>query len=247
MSRISSRIVALDVLRGLALFGMFAYHGTFDLAFFGLIAPTIPFLWPMRIYAHTVACLFLALVGVSMALAYDGRFDLNKFARRVALLVCACALVSVGTYVFAPQEWIFFGVLHCIAASTLLCAAVLPWRPRVGFVLGVALIAAPWLFAAAGIDVPWPMWLGLSAEEPVTLDWRPLLPWSGVAVLAMSGARSEVGKPRLRSLASLDASSPPARGLAFFGRHSLAIYLVHQPIFFGALFALVMAMNALRG
>lgn len=247
VSPATSRIAPLDALRGVALFGMFGFHATFDLAFFGLISPMISFLLPMRIYAHTVACTFLALVGVSMALAYDGRFDAKKFARRVGLLVGASALVSAGTYAFAPEDWIFFGVLHCIAASTLLCAAVLPFRPLVGFGLAAALLAGPQLFAAAGVDVPWPSWLGLSFTEPSTLDWRPLMPWSGVAVLAMACARTQTGMRLLQRLATLDLRSPVSRGLAFFGRHSLAIYLIHQPIFFGVLFGAVMAMNAWRG
>ena len=43
------RIVAIDVARGVALIGMAAYHFTWDLANFGLVAPETPFAPPMRL------------------------------------------------------------------------------------------------------------------------------------------------------------------------------------------------------
>ena len=80
-----TRIQALDILRGVAILGMFFYHGAFDLAFFGMIAPSFPFIWPMRVFSHLVASTFLALVGVSLSLAYSGRGLGWGYLRRLAV------------------------------------------------------------------------------------------------------------------------------------------------------------------
>ena len=75
------------------------------------------------------------------------------------------------------------------------------------------------------------MWLGLGTQDPATLDWRPLMPWGGVLLLGLGLARLAPPLPNWR------ARLAPLRGLAFAGRHSLAVYLIHQPILIGLLYA----------
>ena len=79
-TRKTGRIDAVDCARGLALIGMAAYHLTWDLADFRLVSPLLPFSPPMRLLSHTVASAFLALVGVSLALAHRERLNLPAFS-----------------------------------------------------------------------------------------------------------------------------------------------------------------------
>ena len=232
---------ALDVVRGAAILGMFFYHLSFDLAFFREIPPSFPFLWPMRMFSHLVACTFLGLVGISLALAYANRPLGAGFARRLIVLWAAAGAVSLGTYVFAPEAFISFGILHCIAAASVLGGVATRAPTWVSVALGALLVAAPPLADALGWHVAWPMALGLSGREPMTLDWRPFAPWGGVTLLAYAAARSALGRRALDACSAWRSPSLLARAPAFLGRHSLMIYLVHQPIFFAGLYAYLWA------
>ena len=117
--RKTGRIDAVDCARGLALIGMAVYHLIWDLADFRLVSPLLPFSPPMRLLSHTVAIAFLALVGVSLALAHRDRLNLPAFWRRLAIVAGAAALVTASSLVFAPGQGIWFGILHCIAVASL--------------------------------------------------------------------------------------------------------------------------------
>jgi len=80
-------------------------------------------------------------------------------------------------------------------------------------------------------DGAWLNWIGMMTYKPPTEDYVPLFPWLGVVLI---GVAIGTALPRIqRSLAAADRRSP--RWLAWLGRHSLIIYLVHQPILVGAL------------
>jgi uncharacterized membrane protein len=241
------RIDALDVARGAALIGMFGYHASFDLAYFGQIPVAFPFTPAMRLYSHAVACAFLFLAGVSAQLAHGAHFRLRVLLRRFLPLCAAAALVSFATYEFAPDEFIAFGILHCIAAASLLSMIVLRGPAPVGLVLAAALILSPTLFRLVGLTLAEPQWLGLSGTEPDTLDWRPLAPWGGATLLGTALARSALGSRILGSLAEWRVQDAFGRALAFGGRNSLAIYLLHQPIFIAVLVAILWATGRLPG
>jgi uncharacterized membrane protein len=106
-------------------------------------------------------------------------------------------------------------------------------RPRALFALafGLLLIIAPRLVATPLLDSPWLVWLGLGTHEPPTLDWRPLLPWGGVLLIGL-GAAMLAPVP----FSGWRAKSSGLHALAFVGRHSLALYLIHQPILLGLLY-----------
>ena len=230
----SGRVDAVDCARGLAILGMAGYHLTWDLADFRLVSPLLPFTPPMRLLSHVVATVFLALVGVSLALAHRHGFNLRAFCRRLGMVAGAAALVTAGSVVFAPGEGIFFGILHCIAAASLIAAPFVTAPAWASLAAGLVAIAAPFVVHSTLFDPPWLLWLGLGEALPNTLDWYPLLPWAGLDFLG--------AQPRLN--AGRDTETDLARPLALRRRGRRArilcrplrpadLFLVHQPILIG--------------
>jgi uncharacterized membrane protein len=146
--------------------------------------------------------------------------------------------VTLASLVFAPGAGIFFGILHCIAAASLLAAPFLTAPAWVSLAVGLAAIVAPALVHSRLFDPPWLLWLGLGEALPNTVDWRPLLPWAGVVFVGLGVARAPGVLAWLTSPLRWRAASGPWRALSFAGRHSLPIYLVHQPILIGIVYAL---------
>jgi uncharacterized membrane protein len=227
------RVDSVDCVRGVALIGMALYHLSWDLADYRLVSPTLPFSPPMRLFSHVVACAFLALVGVSLALAHRDRLNLPAFWRRLAVVGGAAALLTGASLVFAPGEGIWFGILHCIAVASLLALPFIGAPAFASLLAGAIAIAIPFFVQSTLFDPPALMWLGLGVALPNTLDWRPLLPWGGVVFLGLGLARLPGALARLTSPTRWRATSAPARAVCFAGRHSLPIYLVHQPILMG--------------
>ena len=228
----SRRLDVVDVARGLSLVAMACYHFTWDLSYFGVVDPLIPFTPPMRLASALIGGAFLALAGLSLALAHDGGFRSRSYWRRMLRIGAAAALVTGATYAVAPQTPILFGILHCILVMSLLAPPFL-WRPRPwgALALGAVLVALPLVYASPAFNPPWLIWLGLNTQDPATLDWRPIMPWGGVVLVGLGLAQLAPRPPAWRAgLAAL-------RGLAFAGRHSLAVYLIHQPVLIGLLYA----------
>jgi len=228
------RLDAVDVARGLALVAMAGYHFTWDLAYFGVVDASTPFQPPMHLASHLIGGAFLALAGLSLALAHARGFRPRNFLKRLALIGAAAAAVSAATYWQDPKTFIFFGILHCLFAASLVAAPFLSSaRAAPPLALGAAMVALPLVYSSPLFNPPWLIWLGLGTEDPSTLDWRPLLPWAGVVLIGLGLARLAPPIPAWR------AKAAPSRALAFAGRHSLAIYLIHQPAMIGLLYAVL--------
>ena len=107
----SARRPRLDVLRGLAIVAMIAYHFTWDLGSLGFIKLNIAQTdWGMNI-ARAIAASFLTLVGISLALSHARGFDFGQFWRRLVLIAGAAGLVTLGSWFFMPDAFIFMGAL----------------------------------------------------------------------------------------------------------------------------------------
>lgn len=227
------RIAALDVARTVALIGMAIYHFTYDLEMFGHIPPgtAVTGFWAM--FARLVAGSFLFLAGISLWLAHGNGIRWRGFARRFAMIAGAALLVTIGTRLAMPQTFVFFGILHSIAAASLFGLAFL--RLPAAFTLAAAagVFAISRLPHNASFDVPlfWP--LGLSTNAPPAIDYVPLFPWLApfLAGLALAKLGSAAG---LRSRLMRNTAPGP---FTWPGRHSLAIYLIHQPVLIGLVWA----------
>jgi uncharacterized membrane protein len=227
------RLVAIDCVRGLALIAMVVYHIAFDLYSDRLIAADVVDDFGWKALARATAGTFLLLVGIGLTLATRNGLNPRRYFRRLGLIAGGAILVSVATWWFDPGTFVFFGVLHEIAVASVLALPFL-WLPSfVVLVAGAAIIALPFFFASPLFDLPALWWVGLSTTEPVTVDYVPVFPWLGVVLLGLVAGR--VVLAHAATIARFQPKNAALRALAFGGRHTLLLYLVHQPLIVGAL------------
>lgn len=228
------RLLLIDLARSAALAGMVVFHLTYDLDVFGWLPPgtavTGWFWWHARIVAGS----FLFLAGLGLWLAQGARFRPRAFLRRLARIGLAAAVVTLVTHVALPGLTVFYGILHAIGVASVL--GLLFLRLPAGVTLACALCVAvlPWVYVNPALGGGW-VWLGLSGTVPMTADFEPLFPWFAPFLAGLATGRLISRQsiwPRL-----VLAETPLLRRLAWPGRHSLAIYLIHQPVLFGTVFA----------
>lgn len=231
------RLVGLDLLRGVAVVAMVVFHCGWDLSFLGLAAPGLAESFAWSVFGHAIAASFLVLAGFSLVLAHGQGVDSLKFLRRLGIVVAAALAVTIATYIALPEQFIYFGILHAIALGSLLAVPFLRAPLAVVVVAAGLVFVAPLYLRAEAFSAIWLVWLGLGLEAPPSTDYVPLLPWFGFILLGVLLGRT---MPAER----LQLSEPPAKPvkvMALAGRHSLAIYLLHQPILYGGLWLLAQA------
>ena len=229
----------MDAARGVAILMMVLYHLVYDLDTFGGygIESTTGF-WAR--FADLTAFSFVFLVGVSLSISYarsgegSGRPAFSKYLLRGIKIVGYGMLLTIGTWVFG-MGIIVFGILHLIGTSIILAYPFLRFR-LVNLLAGASVIAAGLYVNVLDLtsESLWLLPLGVVPEGIFMPDYRPLLPWFGVVLLGVFAGNLVYGNgKRIAGLAG--RMPPPARPLTFLGRHSLFIYLVHQPILVGLL------------
>ena len=232
LSPAAARLPVVDAARGVAILAMVAYHLSWDLDFLGFARLDLldnPF-W---LAARTVVLgSFLLLTGVSLVLAVERGFDRRRWARRLGLLVAAAAAVSAVSYVQFPDSPIFFGVLHHIAVASVLGLAFLRLPAWANAVLGVVVWTLPEVTSVPLFDHPALQWIGLMTFHPDSNDYVPLFPWFGIVLWGITLGRLWRGRG---AVAAWRPAGKGSRALIWAGRWSLPIYLVHQPVLFGAL------------
>ena len=233
----SSRYDAVDALRGLAILAMIVFHFSWDLSYFGLADIRItsdPFwVWFARIIAGTI----LVVMGISFAMALERGVRARPFLIRLAKVGGCAALISLGTYqLLGPGNFIYFGILHHIALASLVLLVIGRLQSWFLLVLGGVFLAGPhWLFSDF-FSAPWLAWLGLWWPIGMPADYVPVFPWLALPVWGLILGRVLMQRPILLTWHGEGAVSGLCR---FAGRHSLLIYMLHQPVLFGSLYLMV--------
>jgi uncharacterized membrane protein len=220
---------SIDIYRGLAILAMVAYHATWDLNYYRIIEVGIGVdaLW--FALQRSIVTAFLLLVGAGLWLAHKHGIDWRGFWKREAILVAAALGVSAVTWFQFGEYFAYFGVLHAIALSSLLALPLV--RAPLWAAIGVAVIFLflPAVFVSDLFNTRWLAWIGFFTAVSETADLVPMFPWFGVVLIGMLGMRLFENTPAF----IWSSGAPWARALAWIGRWSLIIYLVHQPLLFG--------------
>ncbi|AEB07081.1 protein of unknown function DUF1624 [Coriobacterium glomerans PW2] len=220
------RVRALDVLRGAAVVSMIIYHACYD-AVVLFDANTIWFTNTIvrSVWSASISWTFLIVSGWMTVFSRSN-------ARR-ALLYGACALgVSAATWVAEVDTPISYGILFCMAASTLMYSLSRPIfelvSPWLGLFLCCALFMLTWAVPTRTYPVEHLAWLGLRSSAFSSGDYYPLLPYS---FLYLAGAfLGRVMRPTHPRGYPAWMLRDRCKVLSAIGRASLPIYLVHQPV-----------------
>lgn len=246
----AGRLWEVDVVRTAAIAMMVAYHAAWDVF---QLAPSVdidPFGGGWR--ALQVACgsTFLFVVGVSLAISnargrargLRGWALYRRHLRRAAQVAAAALLVTIATLIALGDEYVRFGILHCIAVAMVVGPLLLSlgwWNVPLGAVVIAVGVA---LDERAASDVPGLFILGVPPAHD-TVDWYPVLPWLGPMMIGLAVGRALYPGGRRGAWGDRLAEPSFARAVGAPGRHALPIYLVHQ----GVLIPLVAAALAIAG
>ncbi len=236
------RYAGLDTLRGVTLVSMMAYHACWDLVYiFGM-----NWRWYSSfgayVWQQTICWTFILLSGYCVQL---GRHRL----RRGLLVFGGGALVSAVTFLAMPEDLVFWGVLSLLGSAVLLTIPLDPLLRRIparaglagsflGFLLlrdveqrwlgfeGLRLCRLPeWLYRNCLTTI-----LGFPPADFFSTDYFPLLPW---LFLFLTGYFLHRLRPEDEPL------NLRVPGVTALGKHSLMIYLLHQPVIYGVLWAVL--------
>ncbi len=239
----AGRYALLDELRGLNLLSMIGYHACWDLIFlFGVPAGCYTS-WPGWLWQQSICWVFILLSGFCLPLGH-------RPLRRGLIVSGAGVLVTAVTLLFMPENRVIFGVLTFLGTAMLLTGVLEPLLqkvpPAAGLAVSVVLFALCYPVSSGWVGIgSWNLLLprglyanyftaffGFYPEGFFSTDYFPLLPWlflfwAGYFLhFCMGRARME---PLRRSVCA---------PLGWLGRHSLVIYLLHQPVLYGTLYLL---------
>ena len=219
----------VDAVRGTAIALMIAYHFCFDLVYFGVLSIDFNHSLFWLGLRSLIVSLFLGVMGMSLMLAARHGLRWRPYLRRLALLLASAGLVSLGSYLLFPASMIFFGVLHFIVVASVLALPLVRFY-WINLVAGASLIAFGLIYQHDYFNQPWLQWVGLMTYKPVTEDYVPLLPWFGVVLIGVFSGKAIYGRGPIPAFARWRPARPPGEILNWAGRHSLMIYLLHQPV-----------------
>lgn len=233
------RIWELDALRGLCIICVVLIHLMYDITdLYGLIHFEYPAIY--LFIQQWGGVLFLLISGICVTLG-------SRCIRR-GILVFLCGLVisvvTAGMYLIGMADKgviIYFGVLHCLGVCMLLWPLFRKLPNWVLAAIGVILAVTGLLLNQVYLNHNYLMPLGLISPQFVSADYFPLLPHFGFFLLGAFLGRTLYRKQQ-SLLPKVNPEILPIRFLRLCGKHSLWIYLLHQPIFSG-IFWLVLSLK----
>jgi uncharacterized membrane protein len=223
------RFVTIDIVRGLGVLLMIIFHLAFDLDGFRFV--NIDFLENPFWYAlpRFIVFLFFICVGMSLALVHKEKIKWHLVRKRFYKIGGWALLITLVTFILFPGKFIFFGVLHCIAVTSVV-GVLFVSRPRLSLLLCLILVSSDLVFEPELL--PLSDWFGVTP-----MDYVRFYPWIGIVLLGIYLESVNLHKIPI-NMGGVE------RPLAAMGRHSLEIYILHRPIIFGAIFFLYKMKNA---
>lgn len=233
----------LDSFRGLVLISMIFYHGSWDLVYlfhknWTWYQGTGAYIWQ-----QSICWSFILLSGFCWSLGH-------RPLKRGLLVLGAGAVVSAVTLIFMPQERVVFGVLTMIGSSMLLMIPLDQLGKRIPSGAGLLFSILMFVFTRninsgfLGFEI-WNIlklpemlyrnyfttFWGFPMQGFFSTDYFSIFPWFFLFLSGYFICRMMENSKGFMNRYFVWKWEP----LAFLGRHSLLIYMLHQPLVFGIL------------
>ena len=243
----SSRFIELDIMRGIAIALMIFLHLLWDLDYFGIV----PLNHQIYQFQEAVPPVFFLLVGICLVVGKNKnlsktpqeqkKYDKHLILRGLKIFGFGM-VITIVTSIFMPDRPIIFGVLHFIGLSIILSIPFI--RLKYNNILFASLIIlAGFVIGQYPTENPTVFHLVIGLHQAnvwsYTIDYFPLLPWFGVMLVGIVFGNI-LYKDNKRRFYLPDLSKYKSFAtLSWVGKHSLAIYLLHQPVIAGVLFIFI--------
>lgn len=241
LSAPSVRYHLIDALRGFALVNMVLFHLLYDIfnifsAGTGWNSEPLTIIWE-----RFICCSFIILSGVSF------NFSHRPFKRGIVLNACGF-LITIVTVLVIPSQAVWFGILNFLGCAMMLAYPMKGYlekiKPAVGAVCSLLLFALLYgvpdgyvgFFGAELFSLPEFLYgikalafIGFPSADFHSTDYFPIIPWIFLFIF---------GYFAWRAIKNCNADRFFKRRIPFFdfiGRHTLIIYILHQPIIMGIL------------
>lgn len=168
--------------------------------------------------------LFITTAGISST------FSRNNLKRGVKLFAIAMIL-TIATYIYDPKMYINFGILHFLGISMIIYHYIKGVKVGYLVLLSPVIIIVGRIFATMTVASPYIFPLGLTSPGFSSLDYFPMFPWFGLFLLGVF-----LGKTVYKERKSVIGWKPKFDPISEMGKHSLTIYVAHQPIFLALLY-----------
>ncbi len=219
------RVWEIDVMRGIAIVLMVVFHFIVDLSdFYNYDIAYLSGFW--YYVGKTSAITFIFVSGISST------FSRNNIKRGFKIL-CWGLVITAVTFIYSRYVFIQFGILHFLGVSMMLTHFLSKLHKKYLLLLAAIILVIGNYFSNIYVNTPYLFPIGLIIRQFRSLDYYPLMPWLSVYILGIVIGKRFYTQPK--SLFSFT----PSRILDVFvwlSRHSLKIYLLHQPILLAILF-----------
>lgn len=229
----------LDNIRGINLVSMIVYHLIWDIVYLfdrqlGWYESRGGYIWQ-----QSICWTFILLSGFCWSMGK------NRFKRGLEISLAGLG-ISVVTIVFMPENRIVFGILTLMGSCTLLLIPLEHLLKRINTFLGMLLSMTLFIllkpindgYIGIGIhrliELPQSLfrgnfmtYIGFMKPDFYSTDYFPLIPWFFLFLVGYFLYQLVNEKDYLQVLQGKEY-----KPLAFIGRHSLMIYLIHQPLIY---------------
>ncbi len=241
------RIHWIDNVRAVAFINMILYHLMFDLVYIFDVDIEWYRKMPGYVWQQAICMTLIFVSGMST------NFCRSNLKRGLIIFGCGM-LMTLGTWIFMPSQLIMFGILHFLGIARIMAALLgKGFMDKAGKMLGF--VTAIVLFAVTK-TVPYGylgIWdrpifklpdvlyksrllfaIGLPDKNFTSGDYFPVIPW----IFLYFAGYFFFGVLRNKGL--LGKRFKPVGVLSFIGKHTLIIYVLHQPVIYGVLILLSM-------
>lgn len=237
------RLCMLDELRGIAIIAMVIYHTIYSMAFIFNLDSGYELFFQAEKYQPLIPILFITLCGISCSFSKSN-------LKRGSLIFAIALAITIATYIFMPSIAIIFGILHFIGLALILYSITEKRIKKIPENIGATISLALFIILYnipngyigyqpfLSLELPpqlyscYPLFIiGLPTPDFSSGDYFPLIPNIFLLYFGCFLGRLIIknGAPDFM----YKKLCPP---LDFLGKHSLLIYVVHQPLIIGVLF-----------
>ncbi len=212
-----NRIWELDFARGIALILMVYFHVVFDMK--DIFSYNVSYSTGINFFAgRTSALLFMFISGISCSLSRSN-------TKRGLKVLAIAMIITVATHLYDPNLGIKFGILHFLGTSMLLYPLFRNLKGYLLIILGIVIIALGQVTSRITMPYDYFFPLGLTSNSFVSSDYYSLIPWLGVFIFGIAA-----GKSFYKNKTSLFSFYMQPNAISLAGRHTLPVYLIHQPL-----------------